>query len=333
VAVSATTIAPVTKVRKNAAADTAAPTYSVPSSCTPISWTNTFAFTSNTACPTPYEVGTFCGFINPEDPCSPQPYGYGPSTNPDSVQAFKDNLIYHALALSAPTPSGYTNTFRDLNASVIANSYLAYKSLTSYNVTECASYCNSTQLCTGFNLYIERDPQWNPDRCTCQNPASMANYKCSLWGSDVGKDSATNYGEARNDFTVIIVGSNGYQLTSSIPPTPKKARNIQDCHKRLFNRPKYSLGQHSFPGPFDPSLCAAYALQQNTVNKKAGVWGRMGSAKCVQFQAAELLEDGAGWGTHCRLFTRRFPSNNANLRLGGGNNGFTCGKSYTWDIE
>jgi hypothetical protein len=48
---------------------------SVPTTCTPVSWTNTFAFTSNTACPTPYEVDTYCGFKNPEDPCSPQPDG------------------------------------------------------------------------------------------------------------------------------------------------------------------------------------------------------------------------------------------------------------------
>lgn len=43
--------------------------------CTPVSWTNTNAFTTDAACPTPYENGTYCGFINPEDPCAKQPGG------------------------------------------------------------------------------------------------------------------------------------------------------------------------------------------------------------------------------------------------------------------
>lgn len=34
--------------------------------------------TSGQACPTQPEAGTYCGFINPEDPCAPQPDGYGP---------------------------------------------------------------------------------------------------------------------------------------------------------------------------------------------------------------------------------------------------------------
>ncbi len=33
---------------------------------------------STTACPTVPEAGTYCGFINPEDPCAPQPDGWSP---------------------------------------------------------------------------------------------------------------------------------------------------------------------------------------------------------------------------------------------------------------
>lgn len=52
-----------------------APTNTVPSTCTPVSWTNTNSYTSESSCPTPFEVGTYCGFINPEDPCAVQPGG------------------------------------------------------------------------------------------------------------------------------------------------------------------------------------------------------------------------------------------------------------------
>jgi hypothetical protein len=323
-----TTTAPATSVS----------TYAVPSTCTPPeTWVNTNAFTTDPACSTPYEVGTYCGFINPEDPCAPQPYGYGPSTTPDTVDAFKANPVYHAFAKSAKTPSGYTNTFTDLNASVNANSYMGYKQMTSYDVASCASYCESTNLCTGFNMYIERDPEWNPDQCSCKNPTSMANFKCSIWGSGVQKEAAVNYGETRDDFKVIIVASNGYEKKTT-PANPPGYKNPQDCGKKLHDKPKNCLGQQSFPGPFDVGLCAAYATQQNAVNQKAGLWNYflsmfgLSPGKCVQFQAAELDKDGAAWGTHCRLFTKKFEAKQAVYDLGGEGSAFSCGKSFTWDL-
>jgi hypothetical protein len=309
----------------------------VPSTCTPVSWTNTFAFTSDTACPTPIEVGTYCGFINPEDPCAPQPAGYGRPTTPDTVEAFQNNPAYHQEAQDAKTTSGYTRTFMDLNAAVNANSYLGFKQLYSYDVAGCASFCGVTDLCTGFNVYIERDPAWNPDQCSCTNPTSMTNYKCSIWDSGVTKDAATNAGQARDDFQVIVVGSNGYEAATP-PPTPPKWQNPQNCGGKLHDKPRYCLGQQSFPGPFDASLCAAYATQQNTVNKKAGLISAILSllgyspGKSVQFQAAELKSDGAAWGTHCRIFSKRFDKGQASLDLGASGLKWACGKSYTFDL-
>lgn len=54
----------------------------IPSSCTN-TWTNTFEFTSATDCPQIYEVGTYCGFVNPEDPCADQPKGTFSVQHPD----------------------------------------------------------------------------------------------------------------------------------------------------------------------------------------------------------------------------------------------------------
>jgi hypothetical protein len=135
----------------------------VPSTCAPVSWTNTFAFTSDTACPTPFEVGTYCGFINPKDPCAPQPAGYGPPTTPDTVEAFQNNPVYHQEAQNAKTPSRYTRTFVDLNATVNVNSYLGFKQLSSYDIEGYASFCGATSLCTGFNVYsaIQRGTRIN----------------------------------------------------------------------------------------------------------------------------------------------------------------------------
>ncbi|KAF1970080.1 hypothetical protein BU23DRAFT_374903, partial [Bimuria novae-zelandiae CBS 107.79] len=331
-----TTQAPTTVVP----APTSTPSNVVPTSCTPVGWTNTWAFTSDPACPTAIEVGTYCGFINPLDPCAPQPAAYGPPTTPDTPEAFKSNQVYHNMALNAKTPTGYTQTFKDLSASVNANSYLAYKLLTSYDVAGCAAYCDSDDVCEGFNIYIERDPAWNPDQCSCQNPSSIAQYKCSIFGSGVSKEAATNYGQTRNDFEIVIVGSNGYEKTRT-PPPPPGWNNPQDCGVKLHDQPRYCLGQKSFPGPFDAGVCAAYAAKQNAVNLKAGliqsVIGFIGSlfgyspAKCVQFQAAELTHEGAAWGTHCRLFTKQFDKAMAGLDISV-NEGWGCKKSFTFDL-
>ena len=45
-------------------------TYTVSSSTT-----TSATISSTSACPTTPEAGTYCGFINPEDPCAPQPDG------------------------------------------------------------------------------------------------------------------------------------------------------------------------------------------------------------------------------------------------------------------
>lgn len=136
--------------------------------------------------------------------------GSGPHITPDTVAAFDAYKPFCQWALSAATPQGYDQTFKDLDAAVTANSYLGYKTLTSYNVNECAAFCDDNELCGGFNIYIERDPSINPLHCSCSNPPSTVNYKCSIWGSGVDASAATNKGQWRNDFEVVITASNGY---------------------------------------------------------------------------------------------------------------------------
>jgi hypothetical protein len=310
-----------------------------PSSCTPVGWTNTYVFTTDSACPTAIEVGTYCGFINPLDPCAAQPNAYGPPTIPDTVDAFKSNTNYQDLANNAKTPPGYDQSFKNLNAAVQGSGYLGYKLLTSYDPSVCSAYCDSTSTCTGFNIYIERDPKFNPDQCSCEAP-SITQFKCSIWGQAVKKEAATNAGQNQAGFEVVIVGSDGYNKKPTTPPSPPSCSKPQDCGNRLHNQQPYCMGQHTFPGPFDPSLCAAYAQEQNQVNKKAGILGAvlsllgMNKGGCVQFQAAYLERAGKGFGTHCRLFTKKFTAAQANLDVSvGGTSKWGCQKSYTWDVD
>ena len=146
------------------------------------------------------EAGTYCGFINPEDPCAPQPAGSGPVPTPDTPDAFYAMPTFHAMASAAPTcipstswsaNSVYERNFTDLNAAVTTSNYLGYYTLESYNASACAAHCDSVSSCTAFNIYIERDPSVNPSKNDstaptvwgywCPNPASTTNYKCSLW--------------------------------------------------------------------------------------------------------------------------------------------------------
>jgi hypothetical protein len=310
-----------------------------PSSCTPVGWTNTWAFTSDTACPTAIEVGTYCGFINPLDPCAAQPNAYGPPTVPDTVDAFKSNTVYSSLAKTAKTPSGYAQAFSNLDASVSGSGYLGYKLLTSYDPSACSSYCDETKTCTGFNIFIERDPKFNPDQCSCEAP-SITQFKCSIWGQDIKNSSATNVGQTQAGFEVVVVGSNGYNKATYTPPTLPSCSKPQTCGNKLHNQQPYCMGQKTFPGPFDPSLCAAYALAQNTANRKYGIISSflsmfgMSKGGCVQFQAAYLEKEGHGFATHCRLFTKQFTPAQANLDISvGGTSKWGCQKSYTWDVD
>ncbi|KAF1823978.1 uncharacterized protein K489DRAFT_378354 [Dissoconium aciculare CBS 342.82] len=190
--------------------------------------------TANQPCVTQPEAGTYCGFINPLDACSPQPDGYGPVPDQDTPSAFLAYTKLHSAAQAAPTAvrsddyATYKQVFKDLNGAVTGGSYLGLYSLQTYNVAECASRCDDTDLCTAFNIFAERDPSLRPannddDMPTvwgryCPNPPSMTTFKCTLWGSSISAALATNTGQWQEDFQVVITASNGYDKTDNTTP-------------------------------------------------------------------------------------------------------------------
>lgn len=119
----------------------------------------------------------------------------------------------------------YVETFRDLNASVSTSNYMGQYVLTSYNYTECAGHCDGAQGCMAFNLFIERDPTRNPAKndnetatpwgTYCPDPPSTTNYRCTLWGVPVNSTLATNRGQSRADFQVVITGSDAWNITKT----------------------------------------------------------------------------------------------------------------------
>lgn len=113
-----------------------------------------------------------------------------------------------STARNAPTPQGYTLSFVDLDASSNAYSYMGLYTLKSYDTIKCQELCDAADLCTAFNIYMERDPTVKPAD-ECPNPPSFTNIKCTLWGSGVTPETAKNKGQYRRDFHVVITASNG----------------------------------------------------------------------------------------------------------------------------
>lgn len=116
------------------------------------------------------------------------------------------------MATAAPTPDGYEVVFINSNASLTASDYMGLYTLTSYDTLGCASLCDQASGCEAFNMYIERDPSLNASAANCPNPPSTTNYKCTLWGTPVSIDEATNFGQYQDSFQVVIAGSNGMSI-------------------------------------------------------------------------------------------------------------------------
>jgi hypothetical protein len=135
----------------------------------------------------------------------------GPVPGFGSVGEYQDssNSLRNA-ARTAGTPSGYKKEFSDEQASTQQIGYLTYKNIDdgTYNVNQCAEFCNSEKFCLGFNIFFERDPKYNP-ASTCPDPQPITNVKCAIYGYPVAEASATNSGQFREQFHVVIVGSNG----------------------------------------------------------------------------------------------------------------------------
>ena len=66
---------------------------------------------------------------------------------------------------------------------------------------------------------------------------STTNIKCVFWGGEVTSDSLSNTGQYRDQFQVVIAGSNGY-MNNTLVPVPG------------YNEPTY-LGNAAINAPLD----------------------------------------------------------------------------------
>ncbi|EUC41388.1 hypothetical protein COCMIDRAFT_8886 [Bipolaris oryzae ATCC 44560] len=228
--------------------------------------------------------------------CSGQVLGSGPVPSTDTPEAFLAFSKFSDVANGAKIPEGY--------------SYMGYFSLSSYDTEACAAKCSTTKGCLSFNILFERDPEKVP-AIACPNPASTTVIKCVLWGTVLSPETATNDGQWRNDFRVVIAGSNGYvrnpSAAESVPGytgtfVGNKAVNApSDCN----GRDTYITYKELSDGaPFDPSRCATACEAESRFN----IDHLNSRSICRFFNTYILMKNGVPQAQICSMYNTTWPN-------------------------
>jgi len=240
-----------------------------------------------------------------------QPTGAGPVPSPDTASAFLANAAISSIAVNAPTPSGYVSAFTNLQAENNAYGYMGYTLLNSYDTAACAAQCNTIAGCQAINVAFERSPSVDPGT-GCDNPASTTLIKCVFWGSPVNAANAVNNGQWRDNFQVVIAGSNGYTAidpvgTQTVPGYTHDA-NLGNAS---INAPLDCNGKGSYMGyvswndgaPFSIARCAAACRSQTGYNVAHPPSDGSAPLQCAFFNTYFLLKDGNVQAQVCSLYT------------------------------
>ncbi|KAL6706012.1 hypothetical protein ACN47E_006114 [Coniothyrium glycines] len=156
--------------------------------------------------------------------CIAQPTSLAQNAAADSHWDFIQSPVFAEAATQAQRPSGYSIAFLNKKASTSSTSssdYLGHFEFATYDTQKCAARCDTTESCSGFNLYFERTPsQILGPTCRTAPPATV--IKCALWAKELQEDTLTNSGSTTWDFKVVMAGSNGYN--KEMPKTSKASR-------------------------------------------------------------------------------------------------------------
>ncbi|KAG9693863.1 hypothetical protein KCU95_g6185, partial [Aureobasidium melanogenum] len=209
-------------------------------------------------------------------------------------------------------PSGYTPAFINYQGSTQSRGYMTYKTLSSYNPGLCTAACDSTANCVFANIYYEKDPDKN------NNPVDV--IKCALYSMAQTNVTATNIGQWRGSFHVLVTGSNGYNKAAApVAPTGYSLQSLPAA----INAPTFdSQGQGRFIQPvylsfYSPSLCAA-ACDEQTQYDKSTASDDCNYKSCVYANLYYLIKNGVPQTVVCALYTEATdPSYAVNKRYGG----------------
>ena len=197
----------------------------------------------------------------------------------------------------------------------------------------------------------------------CPNPPSTTNFKCTLWGAPVVQEQATNQGQWRDSFQVVITGSNGYNKKAPPPPcdgftgpqelggainAPLDAQGkTSNPSIHRFSPPEFPtnttvLGHNTYMGyqffPFsqsqgyDPTTCAQACTVQTAYNSRHPAAD--GSYQtCTFFNAYVLSQNSIPQGLYCSLYSQAWdPKYATNYGQYRGSDRYTVSESYSYTL-
>ena len=235
------------------------------------------------------------------------------------------------IAGSAPVPQGYSQSFSDLHGSVEGNGYLGFYSLDTYDTITCQEKCDAADSCYGFNVYIERDPSLDPGTA-CPNPASSPRFLCSLWGYPVTAASATNQGQWRNQFHVVIAASNGYTKNAA-PPAVTDFSGPTELGGAI-QAPVGSYIGAKFFDVYDPSQCGAACEATTQFDHDHIVHADGTYDACNYFNAYLLSKNNVPQGMYCAMYKQAWDkSYSTNVGFTSGGDRYSVSESYGYTLS
>ncbi|TGO69922.1 hypothetical protein BOTNAR_0005g00040 [Botryotinia narcissicola] len=248
--------------------------------------------------------------------CQAQPAGTtgAPAYTSNSPSAFLANPGFSDAASAASTPAGYTQSFQNLKASNNAYGYMGLTTLENY------------------------DSEFVEPGASCEDPPSVTMIKCVFCGGPVSTEDAVNSGQYRDNFQIVIAGSNGY-TNNSIAPISGYG-NAQYLGNAAINAPYDSQGCNTYmgstifsTGPFDASLCAAYCSAQSKYNLEHPPSDGSPVKTCQFFNTYLLYVNDLSHtqGQYCAIYSEAWDSSYAtNVGQYRGSDHYLIGLSYTY---
>ncbi|GAM89134.1 hypothetical protein ANO11243_071690 [Dothideomycetidae sp. 11243] len=159
-------------------------------------------------------VGAATSTVDPSLPCATQPSLYSFLPADTSMTGFLNETTFHTNSMSATTPAGYGWVWGAYYSALNQPGYMFYTNLATYSPATCSATCDSTAGCAGFTIYYERSPSLQP-ATGCLNPPMITLIRCAFYSQPINSQYATNVGQWRGTFAVVLAGANGYNKVAA----------------------------------------------------------------------------------------------------------------------
>ncbi|THY54754.1 hypothetical protein D6C99_03393 [Aureobasidium pullulans] len=218
------------------------------------------------------------------------------------------DLNYPVDTSSYGIPLGYTPAFINYQRSTQGRGYLTYQTLPKYDPALCTKACDKISSCAFANIYIEKDPD------SSNNPIDV--IKCSLYSMPQTNATATNSGQWRGKFHVMITGSNGYnKAVTPIAPTGYSLQTLPSAiNASVWDRAgQWKFIQGIYLDTYDPALCTAACDKQTQLDRAASS-DDCNYKTCAYANLYVLSEDGIPKTVVCALYTEATDASDATIK-------------------